>query len=102
MFQPVGSLAVCDGSLALGFTSLDDASIVAGGAWVWDGFGFRTAAVLSGPARPGCADVDGDGRSEPVLAERHPDLLNDDHPTMPTSDREEQTCVRHADSAPAR
>jgi hypothetical protein len=84
MFQAVGSLAVCDGSLALGFTELDDVSTIAGGAWVWDGFGFRTAAVLPGPATPGCSDVDGDGRSEPVLVDRRP--APDDHSNTTTPD----------------
>jgi hypothetical protein len=75
MPQPVGSVAVCDGSLALGFTSLDIEATVAGGAWFWDGFGFRTAVPLTGPATIGCADVDGDGATEPFL--RRPDRSND-------------------------
>jgi hypothetical protein len=70
LFQPVGSIAVCDGAMAVGFTTLDDPAIVAGGAWIWDGFGFRTAPVLPGPATAGCADVDRDGRSEPLLSAR--------------------------------
>jgi hypothetical protein len=67
MPQPVGAIAVCDGALALGITSLDDPSTIAGGAWFWDGFGFRTAPALPGPAMPACADIDLDGRSDPIL-----------------------------------
>ncbi|HEX4983252.1 MAG TPA: CapA family protein, partial [Ilumatobacteraceae bacterium] len=70
LFRPVGGIAVCTGSMALGFTTLDDPATVAGGAWTWDGFGFRTAPVLPGPATPACADVDHDGRSDPVLTAR--------------------------------
>ena len=70
LFEPVGAIAVCDGSMALGFTTLDDPTIVAGGAWLWDGFGFRTAAMLPGTATPACADIDHDGRTDPVLADR--------------------------------
>jgi poly-gamma-glutamate capsule biosynthesis protein CapA/YwtB (metallophosphatase superfamily) len=77
MPQPVGSIAVCDGSMALGFTTLDAGTTVGGGAWFWDGFGFRTAVPLPGPANPNCVDLDGDGRTEPILTERHPDLSND-------------------------
>lgn len=70
MPQPVGSAAVCDGSLALGFTTLDDDATVAAGAWFWDGFGFRTAVPLPGDATLGCADLDGDGITEPFLHRR--------------------------------
>ncbi len=70
LFQPIGAIAVCDGSMGLGFTTLAAPQVVAGGAWVWDGFGFRTAPVLPGPASPGCADIDHDGHSDPVLTGR--------------------------------
>ena len=75
--QPVGSIAVCDGSMALAFTTVDADATVAGGAWFWDGFGFRTAVPLPGPAIPSCADLDGDGYTEPILTGRHPDSPND-------------------------
>jgi hypothetical protein len=71
LFQPVAGVAVCTGSLALGFGTVDDPTVLAGGAWTWDGFGFRTAPPLPGPATPACADVDHDGRLEPVLTDRH-------------------------------
>jgi poly-gamma-glutamate capsule biosynthesis protein CapA/YwtB (metallophosphatase superfamily) len=70
MFEPVGEIAVCDGALALGFTTLDDPAVVAGGAWFWDGFGFRTTPTLPGTALATCADVDHDGDTDPVLTER--------------------------------
>jgi hypothetical protein len=37
---------------------------------VWQGFGLRPAAELPGPGTPGCADVDGDGRLDPVILGR--------------------------------
>lgn len=80
LLQPVGAISVCDGALALGFTDLDGTGLtgsgatpprlVAGGAWFWDGFGFRTARVLPGRATTGCIDIDHDGRTDPVLVER--------------------------------
>jgi poly-gamma-glutamate synthesis protein (capsule biosynthesis protein) len=70
MLRPVEAISVCDGSMALGFTTMDDSTIASGGAWFWDGFGFRTAAVLPGAATPTCADIDHDGRADPVLADR--------------------------------
>lgn len=70
LFQPIGAIAVCDGSMALGFSTLDSPQVVAGGAWVWDGFGFRTAPILPGRASPACADIDNDGHSDPVLTGR--------------------------------
>ena len=70
LFRPVARLAVCDGSLALAFDSLDDPAIVAAGGWVWQGFGFAVPAELPGPGTPGCVDVDGDGRTDPVIVER--------------------------------
>lgn len=72
MFEPIGRVAVCDGAIAVGFTTMNDPAIVAAGAWLWDGFGFRTAAVLPGSASATCADIDHDGRSDPVLVGRWP------------------------------
>jgi poly-gamma-glutamate capsule biosynthesis protein CapA/YwtB (metallophosphatase superfamily) len=70
MLAPVGGITVCDGSMALTFTTLDEPAAVAGGAWIWDGFGFRTAPTLPGKATPTCADLDRDGRIDPVLTGR--------------------------------
>lgn len=67
---PIADLAVCRGALALAHDSLDDNAIGAGGAWEWSGFGFTTAPELPGGAVPRCADVDGDGRTEPVIVGR--------------------------------
>jgi hypothetical protein len=50
---------------------LDDSAVVATSAWLWRGFGFTTLDELSGPGEPACADVDGDGRLDPVI-ERSP------------------------------
>lgn len=68
--MPVADLAVCDGSIAVANDSLDDTTIVAGGAWTWNGFGFDTAPDVPGPGVPGCADIDGDGATEPVITGR--------------------------------
>jgi hypothetical protein len=70
LFRPVARLAVCDGSLALAFDSLDDTAIAATSGWVWKGFGFAVPAELAGPGTPGCVDVDGDGRLDPVIVDR--------------------------------
>ncbi len=70
LFRPVARLAVCDGSVALAFDSLDDGAIVATGGWVWQGFGFTVPAELAGTGMPGCTDVDGDGRLDPVIVDR--------------------------------
>ncbi len=68
--RPVGDLAACDGAVALAYTGLDDPAVVATGAAVWQGFGLRPAPELPGPGAPGCADVDGDGRLDPVILSR--------------------------------
>ncbi len=72
MFQPVDAIAVCDGAMALGFTTMREPTTASGGAWFWDGFGFRTAAVLPGASTPTCADIDADGHTDPVLTDRAP------------------------------
>ena len=64
------TIEVCDGSVALAFDSLDDPTVVATGGWVWQGFGFTVPAELVGTGRPGCIDVDGDGRLDPVIVDR--------------------------------
>ena len=77
LFQPVTGVAVCTGALAIGFSTLADPAVVAGGAWTWDGFGFRTAPPLAGAATPACAEVDHDGRLDPVLTDRDLELRID-------------------------
>ncbi len=65
--RPISRLAGCDGAIALAFTELDDDTVTGGGAWTWRGFGFATAAEVDGATTPMCADIDGDGSTEPVL-----------------------------------
>jgi hypothetical protein len=68
--MPVANLAVCDGAIATVHNQLDDPGVVAGGAWVWNGFGFDTAPDIPGPGTPACADIDADGLTEPVIINR--------------------------------
>lgn len=70
LVRPVSAVAACDGALAVAFSSLDDPAAVASSAWVWRGFGFVPLEELTGPGVPACADVDGDGRLDPVIGER--------------------------------
>jgi hypothetical protein len=67
---PVAAVEVCDGALAIGHDRLDDPAIVAGGAWTWNGFGFDTAPDIPGSGTPACADIDGNGDTEPVILDR--------------------------------
>jgi hypothetical protein len=70
LVRPVAEVAACDGSIALAFSRLDDPVTVATGAWFWNGFGFAFAPDLAGGGSPRCADVDGDGRADPVILGR--------------------------------
>ena len=65
--DPIGAVVVCSGSLAVGYTTLDDPAMAAAGAWTWRGFGFATAPPLSQPTSIGCADIDNDGETEPLV-----------------------------------
>lgn len=67
---PVAGLAVCDGSVALAYSSFDDPATVATGAAVWRQIGLDAAETLSGRGRPGCVDVDSDGVTDPVILDR--------------------------------
>jgi poly-gamma-glutamate synthesis protein (capsule biosynthesis protein) len=67
LLQPVVRLAACDGSLAVAYSRLNGKAVVSTSAWEWQGFGFTPLAALPGAGRPGCADVDGDGRLDPVV-----------------------------------
>jgi poly-gamma-glutamate capsule biosynthesis protein CapA/YwtB (metallophosphatase superfamily) len=65
--HPVTALTVCDGALAV--TQLDAATGgPQAGAWWWNGFGFDELATLPGAGEPRCVDVDGDGRTEPLVS----------------------------------
>lgn len=66
VLQPVGRLEVCDGSLSVLHTSLDDPAPAGVAAWTWNGFGFDASPVLPFHTGIGCADIDGDGRREPL------------------------------------
>jgi poly-gamma-glutamate synthesis protein (capsule biosynthesis protein) len=70
LFRPIARVAVCDGALALAFNSLDHPAVVATSGWVWQGFGFAVSAELNGGGTPGCIDVDGDGKLDPVIVDR--------------------------------
>jgi hypothetical protein len=70
LFQPVTRVVACNGTVALAFDSLDDPDLVATSGWRWNGFGFDVPPDLPGPGIPTCADVDGDGRTEPVILDR--------------------------------
>lgn len=70
LVRPVNAVAPCDGAMAVAYSTLDDPTTVSTGAWLWRGFGFVSAPELPGPGRPACADMDADGRSDPVIVER--------------------------------
>ena len=70
LMRPVTDVAVCDGVLGVGYSTLDAAEVVATGAWRWEGFGFLPLADLEGPGTPACADVDGDGALDAVIVDR--------------------------------
>ncbi|MEX1207157.1 MAG: CapA family protein [Acidimicrobiia bacterium] len=67
---PVGALAVCDGSLSMAYTSLDDPTVIATGAAVWRPGGLDAVDRLPGHGVPGCFDVDRDGALDPVVVGR--------------------------------
>jgi len=68
--RPVAALAACDGAVAVAYSTLDRPAHVGAGAWRWSGFGFLSLPDLPGGGRPACADVDGDGRLDPVILAR--------------------------------
>jgi poly-gamma-glutamate capsule biosynthesis protein CapA/YwtB (metallophosphatase superfamily) len=70
--HPVGAVAACDGAAAFEYTTLDDSEVVATGVGTWGGFGFVLEEELPGLGLIGCADVDGDGRLDPVVIDRVP------------------------------
>ncbi len=70
VLMPIASLEVCDGSLALVHDQLDDREPIVTSAWTWNGFGFDTAPSLPGDGTPACADIDGDGATDPIILDR--------------------------------
>lgn len=78
VFRPVSAVAACDGAVSLAFASDVNANDqVATGASFWGGFGFTSLPSvpdLPGAGDPTCADVNGDGRTEPVITNRNPEM----------------------------
>ncbi len=70
LFRPVVEVVACDGAVAVAFDALDDPTVVAVSAWTWNGFGFDVPEELPGAGTLGCADVDGDRRTDPVILNR--------------------------------
>jgi hypothetical protein len=70
LIRPVVALAPCDGALAVAYSTLDRPAVVAASAWRWGGFGFVPLPELAGSGTPSCADVDGDGASDPLVLGR--------------------------------
>lgn len=71
LFSPVDRVVACDGAMAVAYGAIDDLAVTGTGGWTWSGFGFSVAPTLPGPGEPGCADVDGDGKTEPVIRRNH-------------------------------
>ncbi len=67
VLMPVSAIEACDRSIAIVHNSLDDSTPIATSAWAWNGFGFDTGPELAGPGQPRCADLDGDGLTEPLI-----------------------------------
>lgn len=68
--RPVGDVAACAGALVVSYRTLDRPAVTGTGLWVWESFGYAAPVDLPGVGVPGCADVDGDGRPEPVVTRR--------------------------------
>jgi poly-gamma-glutamate synthesis protein (capsule biosynthesis protein) len=70
VLRPIRLVAACDGGIAVAHSTLRSPQIVATSAWVWSGFGFYSLASLPGGGRPTCADLDRDGRLDPLVLGR--------------------------------
>jgi poly-gamma-glutamate capsule biosynthesis protein CapA/YwtB (metallophosphatase superfamily) len=70
VLRPVLRLAPCDGALAVAYSTLNGSVVVGAGAWRWRGFGFSPLPDLPGRGTPACADVDRDGRLDPLILGR--------------------------------
>ena len=69
---PIASLTVCGGSLALAYRTLDSATVHSTGAATWRAAGLDATVFLPGSGIPACGDVDGDGRTDPLVVDRSP------------------------------
>lgn len=67
LFEPIELVLPCDTGVAVGYSNLDDRTVIASGALTWRYFGFAAAPILPGSAVLGCSDVDQDGRTDPVV-----------------------------------
>ena len=67
---PIAAIAVCDGSLALGYRTLDSPTVHSTGAAVWRPSGLDATEVLAGSGTPACGDADFDGRTDPLVVDR--------------------------------
>ncbi|MET0772061.1 MAG: hypothetical protein ABWZ82_03170 [Candidatus Limnocylindrales bacterium] len=72
LVRPVRRLAACTEAIAVAYSTLRRARIVATSAWRWQGFAFLPLPELPGPGRPTCIDIDRDGRPEAAIVERSP------------------------------
>lgn len=70
LLRPVTALASCTGALAVAYSTLDSPAVTGTGAWRWHGFGFVSLPDLPGAGTPACADVDHDGRIDPLILRR--------------------------------
>lgn len=71
--RPVHQTAVCDGAVAVAYSTLGDEATTGAGGWTWVGFGWDEAPDLEGDRPIGCLDVDGDGDHDPVVGSPSPD-----------------------------
>lgn len=67
---PVRRLAACTGALAVAYSTLRRARIIATSVWRWQGFAFIPLPELSGGGTPACIDIDRDGRPDAAIIER--------------------------------
>lgn len=71
LLEPIERVLPCDSAVAVGYSRLDERSVLAAGALSWNYFGFAAAPRLAGSAVLGCRDVDQDGRTDPLVLDRH-------------------------------
>ena len=72
LLRPVAAVAPCDGALAVAYSTLDDPTILATGAWRWGGFGFVPLPDLPGPGAPAAPTSTATARLDPVVLGRSP------------------------------